>query len=211
MRRLNIQVAIDRVDVDEMLRIGECVYGIADIVEIGTSLIKDYGLAASVGVMRKHFPDMKILADLKTCDEGAYEFEKAFEAGADIATVMGFSSDATISACASAAKKYGKQVFIDLLEVLDARLAVLTEKFPEAVFGIHLPADMHGEGLTDLVADTCGHLDKVKMIAAAGGIKLENMAFLKEAAIDIAIIGSAVTKEADIIAAARAFVSAAQR
>ena len=68
---MKIQTAIDRVSIETMLGIGSQVCGCTDIVEIGTSLIKDYGMAASVGEMRRQFPDMKILSDIKTGDEGA--------------------------------------------------------------------------------------------------------------------------------------------
>ena len=206
---MKIQTAIDRVSLERLLEIGESIYGHTDIVEVGTSLIKDYGTPASVGAMREHFPDMVILADIKTCDEGAYEFRKAYEAGADYATVMGFSSDATIKACLQVAQEFGKECFIDILEVSDERLAHLTEQFPEAVFGIHLPSDMQGEGLTELVRDKCRLLKNVHAVAAAGGVKIGNLPFLKEAGIDIAIVGGAITKAEDIGAAAQEFKDAA--
>lgn len=207
---MRIQTAIDRVSIDEMLRIGGQVYGHTDIVEVGTSLIKDYGISASVGAMRRQFPDMTILADIKTCDEGAYEFRKAFEAGADIATVMGFSSDATIQACVSVAEEFGKKCFIDLLEVSDDRLAVLTQKFPDAILGLHLPSDLQGDGLIQLVREKRSLLGNAGSVAVAGGVKLNNIAYLKSAAVDIAIVGGAITKAEDIRGAARAFSDAAR-
>ncbi|MBQ7535620.1 MAG: orotidine 5'-phosphate decarboxylase [Stomatobaculum sp.] len=207
---MKIQTAIDRVSLERLLEIGNSIYGHTDIVEVGTSLIKDYGVSASVGAMRAHFPDMTILADIKTCDEGAYEFRIAFEAGADYATVMGFSSDATIRACMEVAAEFGKECFIDLLEVPDERLERLMELFPEAVFGIHLPSDLQGEGLTELVRDKCRLLKNVHAVAAAGGVKIGNLPFMKEAGVDIAIVGGAITKAEDIGAAAQAFTDAAK-
>ena len=102
---MRLQAAIDRVSVERAAEIIELKAGYADIIEVGTSLIKDYGLEGSVRVLRDRFPEQCILADIKTCDEGAYEFRKRYEAGADIPTVMGFSSIPTIKACRSKAER----------------------------------------------------------------------------------------------------------
>ena len=47
-------------------------------------------------------------------------------------------------------------------------------------------------------------------MAVAGGVKLNNIAYLKSAAVDIAIVGGAITKAEDIRGAARAFSDAAR-
>lgn len=206
---MKVQIALDRVSVEEAVRLVGLVKDAADIVEVGTSLIKEYGLSASIGALRAHFPKTVILADLKTCDEGAYEFRKAYEAGADIATVMGFSSDVTIRACADVAAELNKQYLIDLLEVSDERVRELASKFPEGIFGIHLPADLQGVGLVDLVSSRRAVLSRVHATAAAGGVCLEDIPALARAEIDIAIVGSEITKAESPREAASAFMTAA--
>ena len=148
---MRLQVAIDRVSVDQADEIISQCNQYADIIEVGTSLIKDFGLENSVSVLKKKYYNQCILADIKTCDEGAYEFHKAYEAGGDIPTVMGFSSISTLRACQIVAKEFGKEYMIDLLEVSDEKLEVLKKEFPEAIFGVHLPLDNHGEGLEKMV------------------------------------------------------------
>ncbi|MCT6892431.1 MAG: orotidine 5'-phosphate decarboxylase, partial [Lactobacillus sp.] len=85
---MKLQVAIDRVSLTTAVQLARKLDGIADIVEFGTSIIKDYGFygikAANVNL--KH---SLLLLDTKTNDEGQYEFEQGFKAGADILTVMG--------------------------------------------------------------------------------------------------------------------------
>src|SRR5699024_2145918 len=76
---LKLQVAIDRTDLETAEAMIEEIKESADIIEIGTSLIKDYGLDRSVAYFRKRFPEQCFLADIKTCDEGAYEFRKTYE------------------------------------------------------------------------------------------------------------------------------------
>ena len=115
---MKLQVAIDRVDVPAAMEMIRQVEAYADIVEIGTSLIKDFGLENSVGALTRTFPAQDFLADIKTCDEGAYEFRKTYEAGAAVATVMGFSSSATIRACAEVADAFGRDYLIPACDLL---------------------------------------------------------------------------------------------
>lgn len=205
---MRLQIAIDRVSVDEALKIIEQTRGHADIIEVGTSLIKDFGLAGSVGVIREKYPNQCILADIKTCDEGAYEFQKTYEAGGDIPTVMGSSSIATILACQKMAAEFKKEYMIDLLEVSDVKLESLKQEFKDAIFCVHLPSDLGGVGLKELVERRCGQLKGIKKIAAAGGITLDTIEIMKKAGIDIVIVGGAVTKANHIGEAAKQFAEA---
>jgi 3-hexulose-6-phosphate synthase len=190
-------VAIDRVGIQEAERIIDISGGMADIIEVGTSLIKDFGLEHSVGVLKKKFPEQTMLADVKTIDEGAYEFRRTFEAGADIATVMGASSHATIRACRNTAREYRRSYMIDLLGLDEKEIAALTA-FDDAVFCLHLPGDCGGAGLTELIRNSVKLLDSVKHIAAAGGVRLEHIPFLRSAGIGTLIVGSAITKSDNI-------------
>ena len=208
---MKLQAAIDRVTIPAAMELIRQIGSHADLVEIGTSLIKDYGLAGSVGALAREFPQQAFLADIKTCDEGAYEFQKTFEAGAAIATVMGFSSVATIRACEEVARSFGRSYLIDLLECDAARVRLLAEEFPTAIFCIHLPSDCAGEGLGALIEEMAGQLTastSAPRIAAAGGVQLATIPLLQQLGIEIGIVGSAITKAADISAAARAFYEA---
>ena len=208
---MRLQAAIDRVTVEQAEEIIRLTCGSADIIEVGTSLIKDYGLVGSVQVLKKEFPDQCILADIKTCDEGTYEFRKAYEAGGDIPTVMGFSGIATLKGCQAVAAEFGKEYMIDLLEVSDEKLEVLKKEFPEAIFCVHLPADNQGKGLEELVRHMCSKLSGIKKIAVAGGVKLDNIELMRQAGVDIVIVGGAINKAADITAAAKAFAKTVRR
>lgn len=202
---MRLQAAIDRVSLERADEIIRLTGGYADIIEVGTSLIKDFGLAGSVGVLKAKYPDQCILADIKTCDEGEYEFREAYKAGSDIATVMGFSSVQTIRACQKVALEYGKEYMIDLLEVSEEKLNELKENFPEAIFCVHLPSDNQGRGLKELVNRMCGQMDGIEKIAVAGGITSDTVDIVKQAGVDIVIIGGAITKTENITAAARKF------
>lgn len=198
---MKIQLALDRITVGEAIRIIEQTREYIDIIEIGTSLIKDYGMS-SIRRIREAFPDAVILADIKTVDEAEYEFRAVYEAGADIATVMGAAAVSSIEICDRVAKKYNKEYMIDLLEVDQERLAKLTV-FGNAIFEIHLPADMQGIGLEKLVKESRNALAGVKKIAVAGGVSKSTLSLLKECGVEIAIVGGSVTKASDKAKAAQ--------
>ena len=205
---MRLQLAIDRVSVEQALDLIEQTKGYADIIEVGTSLIKDFGLAGSVKVIKERYPNQCILADIKTCDEGAYEFRKTYEAGGDIPTVMGMSSIPTIRACQEVAEEFGKEYMIDLLEVPDEKLRVLKEEFKEAIFCVHLPSDIAGVWLEELVRHMCEKLAGVEKIGVAGGVTIETVNVMKEAGVDLVVVGGAITRSGDIEASTKAFAKA---
>ena len=207
---MRLQLAIDRVSVEEALDMIEQTKGSAGIIEVGTSLIKDFGLLGSVKVIKEKYPDQCILADIKTCDEGAYEFEKTYEAGGDIPTVMGGSSTATIKACREVALRFQKEYMIDLLEVSDEKLEVLKTEFADAIFCVHLPSDCGGEGLEELVQHMCAKLNGIEKIAVAGGVTLDTIDIMKKAGVDIVVVGGAITKSGDIETVSKQFAEAIQ-
>lgn len=198
---MKIQLAVDRVSIEEAVSIIEQAKESIDIIEIGTSLFLDYG-QESLRTLRKRF-DHTILTDIKTMDEAEYEFRRVYGNGADIATVMGASALETIRICQKTAQDMKKDYMIDILEISDEKIQALKE-FDDAIICLHLPKDKAGS-LQDFVK---GFVEKHQLsnrLAAAGGIKLEDLPYLKEAGIEIAVIGSAITKSDNITETAKTF------
>ena len=200
---MEIQLAIDRVTIEKAIEIAGEAAPYIDIIEIGTSLIKDYGLL-SIKDIKAAFPYKTILADYKTMDEGAYEFKAAFNNGADIATVMGAASIDTIRACYKVTQDFGKLMMIDLIEVEGKKIHQLQE-FTSAIFCVHLSTDAAGGSLISLIKEFKSKFPQIVKIAVAGGVNLSTISTLKEANVDIAIIGGAITKAYSIEAAAKTF------
>src|SRR2546427_10744223 len=91
-----LQVALDHMHLKRaLLAAKEAVEGGADWLEAGTPLIKSEGMEV-VRELKKSFPGVTIVADLKTMETGAFEVEIAAKAGADVITVMGVTDDETI-------------------------------------------------------------------------------------------------------------------
>lgn len=92
---MELQLALDLVNIPEAKEVVAEVAEFIDIVEIGTPVVINEGLHA-VKAIKEAFPHLRVLADLKIMDAGGYEVMKASEAGADIITVLGVSDDSTI-------------------------------------------------------------------------------------------------------------------
>ena len=197
-----LQVALDFVDMDRALRLAhEAVQGGADILEAGTPLIKSEGLDA-VRKLRAEFPRKTIVADLKTMDAGRGEMEIAAKAGADIAIVLGVADDGTIRECIEVGRNFGLRVGVDLIRTDDpvARAAQAQEWGADHVI-VHTGIDQQMQGRTpfDLLRRIAQEVDLP--LAAAGGLNSETVVDAVKAGAQILIIGGAITKAADAMAA----------
>ena len=169
-----------------------------DIVEIGTPFIVKDGMRA-VREVRRAFPDLKILADLKIMDAGKEETACAVEAGADIVTVLGASNDTTIRVSAEAAHKAGKKIMVDMIDVPDveARAAAIDQLGVDYIC-VHTAFDVQSTGLNPLE-----ELQKVNRViknarsAVAGGIKLATIEGIAAEKPAILIVGGGITGQAD--------------
>lgn len=198
---MKIQLAVDRVTIDKAIEIIDEAKEYIDIIEIGTSLFLDYGLD-SLRTLRKRF-NHEVLADIKTIDEAEYEFTQVYENGADIATVMGVSSIETIRLCQRTAKKYCKDYMIDMLEISKDKMSQM-EEFEDAIICLHIPKDKDGD-INKYLEDFLRDYPIKNRLAAAGGIKIQDLPYLNDAGIEIAIVGSSITGSNDVKNTARLF------
>jgi 3-hexulose-6-phosphate synthase len=208
---MQLQVALDRLALEDAIRLAKSVAPYADYIEVGTSLTKEFGVE-SVERMCQALPEARILADIKTNDEARYEFELYYAAGADIATVMGSAPDATIKTCLDVARERNRQVMIDLLETSDERQRALLA-FGEAIFVVHISKDVQeAGGQTVPIASRLPDWAVERKVAIAGGIGLADIPALGERLPGlIVIVGSAISGAADPAAAARSFSEALAR
>ena len=192
---MKIQIALDRMEIEEAIDLAKKVEDSIDWIEVGTSLIKEFGVL-SVKEIKNAFPSKTVVADIKTIDNARYEFEMCFDAGADVATVMGVSPLVTIEACMEVANRYKKQVMIDLLNTSAEQKQALM-KYKEAIFCDHVSKDEQEEAGSQNQGTKREPLfdDPAIQVAAAGGISLDSIGKLREKLNPaVAIIGSAITK-----------------
>ncbi|AIQ62080.1 hypothetical protein PSTEL_02005 [Paenibacillus stellifer] len=166
---MNIQLALDRMSIQEAIDMARLTEPYIDWIEVGTSLIKEFGMA-SVEAMKREFPHKVIVADVKTFDNAKYEFELCYKAGADVATVMGAAPPVTVSLCLETARTWGRQVMIDLLHTTPEEQAALS-RYREAVHCLHVSKDQQEGGGSRLTGPGAyGAARGARGSVAAGGL-----------------------------------------
>lgn len=201
-----LQLALDFLNLNRALKVAEeAVKGGVDWLEAGTPLIKSEGLNA-IRQLRKKFPNMTIVADMKTMDAGRIETESAAKAGANIICVLALASDSTIRECVEAGKNYGARIQADLIETEENKLVERAKEL-EALgvnyIGVHVAIDEQMKG-----ASPFSRLEKVKNavsipVACAGGINSETAGQAVKKGASIVIVGGAITKAKEPTIAAR--------
>ena len=110
-----IQISLDVTSIEEALALAHgAVNAGVDWLEAGTPLLLAEGLHG-VRALRKEFPNVPIVADLKTMDGAGLEGEMMFNAGANMTVVMGQAHDASIIEQVKMARRYGCQVMCDVM------------------------------------------------------------------------------------------------
>ena len=198
----NLQLALDSLDIPGAIRLVTKLADLIDIIEIGTPMIIQEGMRA-VSEVKRAFASKQVLADLKIADAGEREALIAFDAGADIVTVLALAGDATVAGTVAAAKKTGRKVMADLLQVADpaARSMQLVRLGVHAI-GVHTAYDDHQAGrdpLTELEVVT--HTVSVPLFVA-GGIGRHNIRRIAALRPYTIIVGGAILNSPDPRAAA---------
>ncbi|MFL2063750.1 orotidine 5'-phosphate decarboxylase / HUMPS family protein [Latilactobacillus sakei] len=203
---MKLQVAIDRVTLEDAYQSIQQLDGIVDIIEIGTSLIKEYGLFA-LSDFKSKVVHSELLFDLKAIDEGVYEFEKGYAANADSLTVMGSASIDTLKQTYNLAMSAKKMILIDLLETNNDKINQL-KQFDEAIFNLHYSYDNKNQNFDAVKAVSEFHTNfpEIKNIAVAGGINLDQAEKLnKQGIVDRIIVGGSIMNSRNSIEAANKF------
>ena len=192
---VQLQVALDVLDLPSALTLANRVSEFVDILELGTPLVKSAGIAAVTAVKAAH-PDKLVFADLKTADAGELEADLAFGAGADLVTVMGVADDDTVRGAVAAGARHGKRVVADMIGGGDGGERGVA--FVEIHAGLDEQA-RPGYSIDRLLAD--GRAAGVPF-SIAGGVKADTIGSVREAGAVVAVAGGAIYNADDPAAAA---------
>ncbi|PMC37876.1 3-hexulose-6-phosphate synthase [Bacillus sp. UMB0899] len=195
---MELQLALDLVNIEEAKQVVSEVQEYIDIVEIGTPVVINEGLRA-VKEVKEAFPSLTVLADLKVMDAGGYEVMKASEAGAGIVTILGATDDATIKGAVEEAKKHGTKILVDMINVKDiAQRAKEIDALGVDYICVHTGYDLQaqGENSFEQLRTIKGVVSNAKT-AVAGGIKLETLPEVIAAGPDLVIVGGGITGKDD--------------
>lgn len=200
---MELQLALDLVNIPEAINLVREVEEHIDIVEIGTPVVINEGLHA-VKAVKEAFPNLKVLADLKIMDAAGYEVKKASEAGADIITILGTAEDMSIKGAVEEAKKQGKKILVDMIAVKDlAGRAKELDAMGVDYICVHTGYDLQAVGKNSFEdLHTIKSVVRNAKTAIAGGIKLETLPEAIKEQPDLIIVGGGITGQADKKAAA---------
>lgn len=153
--RFMFQISVDVATIDLGLSVaGAALAGGVNIVEMGTPLLKNQGVANVVPAFRRRFPDALLLADMKTMDGGAFEARAVFAGGGNIVDFLALAGVDTAKAICGVRDEFRRAgaelprlVFSDIMvphqgpaaQAADTALRML-EAGVDGV-GIHLQAD----------------------------------------------------------------------
>jgi len=200
---VELQLALDLVNIPEAIEVVKEVEEYIDIVEIGTPVVINEGLRA-VKEVKAAFPNLKVLADLKIMDAAGYEVMKASEAGADIITILGAAEDMSIKGAVEEAKAQGNKILVDMIGIKDikSRAKELDELGVDYIC-VHTGYDLQAIGqnsFEDLM--TIKNVVKNAKTAIAGGIKLDTLPEVVKLKPDLVIVGGGIANQDDKAAAA---------
>jgi 3-hexulose-6-phosphate synthase len=203
---MELQIALDRIPLDQAVRVTTAIRQHVDWIEVGTSLIKAYGMDGVRAVVQAA-AGVPVLADLKTADDARFEFTLAYDAGAASATVLGLAADVTLDTAAAVAADRGREAVVDLMGLLEPRRAELAARLPaEVVLAAHVGKDVQGTGLRP--ESLLGPWATGRRLALAGGLTAADLRQLSQIEDLRVIIGSAVTKAGDPLTAVLALRAA---
>ncbi len=200
-----IQISLDVTSIPEALEMAHAAHEAGvDWLEAGTPLILAEGLHG-IRALRRDFPDVPIVADLKTMDGAGLEGEMMFQAGADMVVVMGQAHDASIMAQVEMARHYDKQVMCDVMLCPDkpgrARRA---EELGVDYIIVHTGFDERNlEPERTPLEDLESVLQAVAIpVQAVGGLSVEQAIDTLHLGADIVVFGAPLVIASDAFAAA---------
>ena len=188
-----MQVSLDVETLQEALSLAEvAVRAGIDWLEAGTPLILGEGLHAVKG-LKQRFPNIPLVADLKTMDGGFLEAEMMAKAGADMVVVMGVAHPATIRAVVRAARQYHIKVMGDILAAPDkVTCAQMLEANGIDYIIVHTGFDERHEVLGASPLDDLDAVVKAVNIPvqAVGGLSLEQAIEMPKRGAPLVVIGA---------------------
>jgi len=117
--KATVQLSLDLTDLQEALQTADmAIRAGVDWLEVGTPLIIAEGMRG-VRELYARYPDVPIVADLKTMDGGWLEAELMAKAGASMVVVMGQAHQETIELVVKAGRDFGAKVMGDNMAMPD--------------------------------------------------------------------------------------------
>lgn len=195
-----LQIALDYISLPQALVMAYQVSPEVDILEVGTPLCKAAGMEA-VRSLREICPDKLILADMKTPDVGGLEAAMAFDAGADMMTVIGGAALDTVKQAFAVAHDRDKIMMIELTGVRDIMQRAKEWRaigVDRLVYHREWDAQAAGREWEQADKDTIKALiDLGYKVTVTGGLTTELLPFFADLPIHVVISGRGIREAQD--------------
>jgi 3-hexulose-6-phosphate synthase/6-phospho-3-hexuloisomerase len=201
-----VQISLDLIEIPEALDTARMAMRAGvDWLEAGTPLIIAEGMNG-VRALRKEFPGVPIVADLKTMDGGYLEAEMMFKAGATHVVVMERAHPETIKIVVKAGKDYGVKVMGDNLGAEDMVASARRLEDFGCDFVIHHIGFDERKGIVAAGGRCPSPLDQLREIVkavsipvqAVGGLSTEQAMRAPEYGAPLVVLGAPLTIEYDM-------------
>jgi 3-hexulose-6-phosphate synthase/6-phospho-3-hexuloisomerase len=187
-------------------------------LEAGTPLILAEGLHG-VKKLREAFPQIPIVADLKTMDGGYLEAEMMAKAGATHVVVMARAHPETIKCVVKAGKDFGAKVMGDNLGCPDMVLAAKELEDLGCDYIVHHIGYDERRGIAAMGKRMPSPLDQLKEVVnavqvpvqAVGGLSLEQAMACPAYGAPLVVLGAPLTIDADAFKTAEGNLEASLR
>lgn len=200
-----VQISLDLTSLDEALETARiAVRAGVDWLEAGTPLILAEGLHG-VRALRAAFPEIPIVADLKTMDGGYLEAEMMAKAGATHVVVMARAHEETIKCVVRAGRDFGVRVMGDNLGCPDMVAAARWLEDLGCDYVIHHIGYDERRGIAAAGGRMPSPLDRLREVVAAvkvpvqavGGLTVEQAVRCPEYGAPLVVLGAPLTIDAD--------------
>ncbi len=197
-KRPLLQVALDFTDLKQALHVASITIDAgAHIMELGTPLIKSYGLQALVA-LKELIRDRLIVADLKTIDAIELEFIPFAKHGVHAVTLLSFIDEDVIGDAISLCRELGIDLIVDLIHQQNPiEKALRLADLGVNIVNIHIGVDVQRKrniSVRQLLKEVEEIADTGIIVAVAGGIKPKDVRLFVEHGAKIIVIGSAITR-----------------
>jgi 3-hexulose-6-phosphate synthase/6-phospho-3-hexuloisomerase len=214
-----VQISLDVTDLNEAVETAAMALRAGvDWLEAGTPLILAHGLEA-VRCLRRNFPGVPVVADLKTMDGGYLEAEMMAKAGATYVVVMARAHEETVKCVVAAGRDYGVAVMGDNLGCPDMVSGAKRLEDLGCDFVIHHIGYDERRGIAAAGRRMPSPLDQLAEVVAAvsvpvqavGGLSIEQAVACPGLGAPLVVLGAPLTIDADAFKTAGGDVEASLR
>jgi len=200
-----VQISLDFLSIDEAISNGEmAIRAGVDWLEAGTPLIIAEGMHG-VRTLRKRFPDVPIVADLKCMDGGYIETELVAKAGATHVVVMARAHPETLRCAVKAGRNCNVKVMGDTLGCPDMIQAARQMQDLGCDYVIHHIGYDERRGIAARGERMPSPLDQLREVVAAvsvpvqavGGLSVEQAISAPEYGAPLVVLGAPLINHPD--------------